>query len=240
MTDNIEALNEATSIQNEASLVFHKIVSMLDHGHVDMTEKSISFNVGALIKKSAYNSLEVVIRIGSNHEARLGKHKTKGHLVIAIETDELPARKQIDSFLERKEIAASFMRAFRSYAKKHHDHKAEHPKHREEIESEVNTPERFEELYGEVVKHVDEAVTNYGKTKDESGDVFSKFNIHKQETQKVTMTILQKDFFGGTEDEFASKFMKMVPETAHLQKVYKEKMISRLKTLYHAKVRSAL
>lgn len=240
MTQNTHILNEETVVDNEASLVFHKIVSMLDHGHVDFEENAIRFNVGALIKKSSYNNLGVLIRKGANTSPRIGKHRSKGHIYIVMETDTLPDRKKIDSFLERPSIAKSFLKAFGEYLSKFHEETDDNHKTKEELEDSVNSVEKFEEIYKEVVANVDEAIKEYEKTKGESASVFAKYNVAKMETQKLSLGILQGEFFGNNEDEFAAKFLKSVPAANHLQKEFKDKMLSRLRSLYVSKIKHGL
>lgn len=233
-------LLEKKGHESRASLVFHKIVSMLDHGHVDFSEKSVKFNIGALVKHSSYNHLNVFIRKGSAFGARLGIHKKDHSSVIVIETDELPSRDKIDTFLESTKVAKSFIAAVAKYLEKLHKEDPDAHKTSDEMESHTNTTERFEEIYNEIVKSVDEAITKFNANKAETGKVFDKFNIIKQETQKATHSLVEKEYFGSSESEFTKKYISENGTAAHFNKDMKNKLESRLKSLYMSKIKPLL
>jgi len=213
---------------------------MLDHGHVDFSEKVITFNVGGLIKQSAYNKLVVTIRKGNNTAARLGVHRTNGTAHIVIETDKLPARDKIDSFLEDAGRAKSFMAAFSKYLNTMHADDPDAIKHADELQAEINAPGKVEEIYDEIVKSVDEAIEAYKKEHDSAHEVFGRFNITKQETQKATLGLVRSERFGNGPDEFAKKFFGASSHAAHLNKEGKEKILSRLKSMYISKIHPML
>lgn len=233
-------LTEKQGHQSRASLVFHKIISMLDHGHVDFTEKHVKFNIGALVKDSSYNNVNVLIRKGSNSGARLGISKADHASYVVIETPTLPTRDKIDSFLESDKVAKSFITAVSQYLAKLHHEDPEAHKTSDEMQSITNTPERFEEIYGEIVRSVDEAIEKYNASKEETGKAFTKFNVIKQETQKITHGLVAKEYFGNSEGEFAKKFIAANTDAAHFDKDMKVKLESRLKTLYISKVKPLL
>jgi hypothetical protein len=221
---------------NEATLVFHKLLSMLDKGHVDVTATDVTFNVGAVIKSSSYNNLVVKIRQGAVSSTKLGIHKVNQKKYIIIETPEVPTKEHLVDFLENVETAKPFISAFEKYLVYVHQEPKNAHKTKDEMVHVVNNDQKFEEMYNTIVKSVDAAIDSYRKARGEGEQLFNKFNVGKQETQKITHSILRNEAFGKNEAEFATKFMKEVPEVEHLNKDMKEKMESRLKSLYVSKI----
>ena len=231
-------LTENKNLKTEATLVLHKIINMVDNGHVDMNEADIRFNVGPMIHKGAYDALKVVIRKADKISVKLGKSK-EGTPVIVVDTKKLPERKQIDSLLSEKDIFDGFVTAFVSYLQNVHDHTADHSKHDAEVEVDNNS--NFEDNYNALIAEFNKSnVEAYTKAAEEvQTQVNNNANIIKHETTKLSIKNLQKEYLGTTENEFLA-IVKKLPgfkKFDRLQKELSTKLDSRLKTYFTASVK---
>lgn len=235
-------LNESKNLKNEATLVLHKIIHMVDNGHVDMGEADIRFAVGPMVHKGSYDNLQVVIRKGSVKSVRLGRSKDGKGAFIVIETDKLPDRKGIDSMLEQTEFFNGFVEAFVLYLQKLHDMSAEYNKHDDEVEAENN--ENFEDNYNALIAEFAESnVKAYERAVGEVNDhIDNNANIIKKETRSLSVKKLQSEYLGTSEAEFLS-VIKKLPTFKKFDRIKKElkvKLESRLKTYYKTSVRPLL
>jgi hypothetical protein len=234
-------LTESKSLKNEATLVLHKIIHMVDNGHVDMSENDIRFAVGPMIHKGAYDKLKVVVRKADKVGVRLGKVRDGEGAVIVVDTKKLPARDKIDSLLSETEVFNGFVEAFVQYLQKLHDHDAEHDKYAPE--KEVEHSGNFEENYNALIAEFNEKLSEYENAHGEvHSHVNNNANVIKHETTKLSIKQLQKDYLGNTEDEFMS-IVKKLPgynKFDHLAKELKTKLESRLKSYYNTTVKPKL
>lgn len=230
-------LNESKSVKNEATLVLHKILHMIDHGHVDVTDKDIRFAVGPMIHMGAYNKLQVVIRKANSIGVKLGKLREGEGSVIVIDTKTLPERTKIDNLLSEKEVFEGFITAFTKYLSTVHDHKADHPQHASEAARSNN--DNFEANYNALVAEFGEKIEEYQKAHDEvHSHVNNSADIIKHETTKISLRELQKEYLGTTEAEFLG-LVKKLPGYTKFEKIEKElstKLDSRLKAYYNTTV----
>lgn len=235
-------LTENKNLKNEATLVLHKIIHMVDSGHVDMGESDIRFAVGPMVHKGSYSNLTVVIRKADKIAVRLGKTREGDGAAIVIDTKNLPDRKSIDALLSEKEVFNGFVDAFVDYLQKLYDRTAEHPKHDDEVEGENNS--NFEDNYNALVAEF--AKRNVEAYKTAFQEVHSHVNnnadIIKHETTKLSLKNLQKEYLGTTEAEFLG-LVKKLPgfrKFDRIQKELKSKLDSRLKAYYLASVQPLL
>jgi hypothetical protein len=231
-------LTENKNLKTEATLVLHKIINMVDNGHVDMNDSDIRFSVGPMIHKGSYDGLKVVIRKAEKISVKLGKTK-EGAPVIVIDTKKLPERKKIDSLLSEKDIFDGFVTAFVSYLQNIHDHLADHPKHDAEVEVDNNS--NFEDNYNALIAEFTKSnVEAYTKAAEEvQSQVNNNANIIKTETTKLSIKNLQKEYLGTSEAEFLG-IVKKLPgfkKFEHLQKELSSKLDSRLKTYFTSSVK---
>lgn len=230
-------LNESKNLTNEATLVLHKILHMIDNGHVDESDKDIRFSVGAMIHKGAYSRLKVVIRKAETVSVKLGKVRDGEESVIVINTKKLPARDKIDSLLSEKTVYDGFIAAFIKYLSNVHDHKSDHPKHASE-ELHHNTT-NFEDNYKALIGEFEEKMTEYTSAHDEvHSHVNNSADIIKHETTKLSIKELQKEMLGTSEAEFMS-IVKKLPGYKKFEKLDKElvtKLDSRLKSYFNTTV----
>lgn len=233
-------LTENKNLKNEATLVLHKIISMVDNGHVDATEDSLRFSVGALIHKGAYNKLFVVIRKGTEG-MQLGRSKTaEGVSAIVIGVDKLPDRKNIDTLLSKTDNFNKFVETFVTYLVRVHDHQGDHDKH--DSEREVENNEGFEENYAALIAEFNDTnVSQYEKAvADVTGSTKDNGSAIHQEVSKLSLGNLKKEFIGNSEAEFLA-LVKKLPAYEKFTKIDKalaQKLEARLKTFYNGSIRS--
>lgn len=213
-------LNESKNFRNEATLVLHKIIHMVDNGHVDMGENDIRFGVGPMVHKGSYDGLTVVIRKGGTETVRLGKTKDDKP-VIVIDTPKLPDRKEIDSMLEKRVFFDGFISAFSLYLQKMHNPNADYNKHADELELENN--ENFEDNYNALVAEFAKTnVEDFKKAIDEvNNHIDNNANLIKKETRKLSVDRLKSEYLGTSEAEFLS-IVKKLPTYKKFDRIKKE------------------
>lgn len=235
-------LNENKNLKTEASLVLHKIIHMVDGGHVDMGESDIRFAVGPMIHKGAYDKLQVVIRKADKIAVRLGKPREGEGAVIVIDTKKLPERKKIDALLSETEVFNGFVEAFVGYLQKLHDHDAEHGKHDAEVEVDNNS--NFEDNYNALITEFTKSnIEPYKNAFQEvHGHVNNNANVIKHETTKLSLKNLQKEYLGTTDTEFLGLVKKLpgFKKFDHIQKELTSKLDSRLKAYFISSIKPLL
>lgn len=235
-------LNENKNLMNEATLVLHKIIYMVDGGHVDINDNDIRFYVGPMIHKGAYNKVKVVIRKGPEILVRLGRIRDTDEVAIVVDTKELPARDKIDTLLSEKEIFDGFVSAFVAYLTNIHDHNGKYEKHASELE--IENSESFEDNYNELIKSFQkENIETYKKAVEElESHVNNNANMIKSETTKLSIKNLQKEYLGTNEQEFLSIIKKnpLFKKFEYVQKEKTEKLTSRLKTYFASVIKPML
>jgi hypothetical protein len=231
-------LNESKSLNNEATLVIHKIMHMIDNAHVDYSDAGIRFSVGAVIHKGAYNGLQVVFRSGKTSAVRLGKDSRGKPTIVIDVVGDLPERKKIDTYLGKTEIFNAFVQEFTKYLKVLHDHAGEHSKYDHEVGSE-NT-ENFELNYNALISaFTDKNIAEYKKVvKSIEDGIVGMADMTKREAYTLSVKKLQKDYLGTTEAEFLATIKKLeeYKKFDNIDKELSGKLESRLKTYYHSTV----
>lgn len=235
-----DTLVEGSSYENEATLVLHKIVDMVDHGHVDVsdTSETMTFNVGQLIKKGAYKNLEVIIRKrGKNTKPRFGVSQKTGKMAIVMDVAKLPDRLEIDSLLSKKEMVAAFKEAFVKYLEIGHDHddfNGHEPTNHEKRKNH-NNPKTFEESYAKLLKAIKNNIKSFESAALQASNEIENIGHHgKQEVHKIAIRRLASEYFGANEKEFKGVTSKL-PEAefmSHLETEFKKKVEARLGDFY--------
>lgn len=227
-------LTENKNLKNEATLVLHKIISMVDNGHVEVTDSAMRFSVGAMIHKGAYNKLYVVVRKGESG-VQLGRSRTaEGVSAIVVGVDKLPDRKGIDTLLSKTETFNKFVEAFVTYLTRVHDHQGEHDKHDDEME--VENTGNFEDNYKALIAEFESTnIDSYKKAVAEvTGSTEGNANSIHQEVSKMSLGNLKKEYIGTSEAEFLA-LVKKLPSYDKFTKIDKAmaaKADARLKTYY--------
>lgn len=230
--------------ETEASLVLHKIIDMLDHGHVEMGEdgSKISFNVGQLIKKSPYKNLNVIIRKKDGKpKVRFGFSKNTGQLSIVIDTPKLPERHNIDDFLHKTEMADSFKKAFVEYLDVAHDPDGfnEHEPTNHEKKKTHNDRKTFEQNYAALVNAVKKATKKFESSAIEAQNhIGDTAHAGKKEMFKLSIRQLATEFLGNNLKEFI-KVVHKLPEAefiGHLETELKKKIQTRLEDYFEDRI----
>lgn len=235
----LAVLNEAhKSYENEATLILHKITDMIDDAHVDYTENQIKFNVGQLIKKGKYKNLGVVIRKSSSNKMRFGIANQSGQMAIVIDTIKFPQRHMIDDFLNNKNNAEKFVKAFHEYLEIGHNHNSEENEIEltsHEQKNKNNTRESFETSYNALVKAINEKIKEFKSvTREVESQVNATGHHGKRLMLKTTINKLIKEYFGSSEREFNGIVGKL-PEAKFIQTLQpdlKKKVLSRITDFY--------
>lgn len=237
-------LTEKTkSYTNEAILVLHKIVSMVDNAHVDINDRDIRFAIGPMIKKGSYNDVMVVIRKQpANGRARLAKMNNADKFAIVIDAKELPSRKEIDTFLSKQDVFDSFVDAFAYYLENYHDYSGEYEKYEPELE--IENTEKFEDNYNALIAEFNETnVDAFNKAAAElKSKIESTSNIISKHSYNIAIKNLQKEYIGTNESEFLVIIRKLgaFDKFLNIGKDLRQKLESRLKTYFATNVKPLL
>jgi len=228
----IERINNS---QNEADMVLHQIISNVDESHVDYTDDRLDFNVGIMVKRSAYSRLFVsIIKADSDGSLiRLAKNNQKDGYTIVINTPNYPNRMEIDSFISSKDVYNKIKNEVVLFIENYQQTKDEF-KTTYETNKEINTDENFEKLYSRVISEMKKRVEEY---KEISSDINDKIERTANEAEKQilvrSLEKLKDDYFGNT----LKKFKRIAAETidvdmTRFEKEYKKKFDTRLEDFY--------
>lgn len=224
---------------NEADLVFHKILDNVNHGHVDFQENKLLFNVGNIIKNSKYAKLYLVIRHGTDEKVRLGADK-QGNLNIVIDTEKkLPSHTELHSFLDDAKIIKDFKREFTKVLRQTPD-SDEAPELSTSHEIVKDSNANFEDIYKNIIKLAEKNIHNYKEAIKHLEERKTK-TVHASKHSVIAsaMEKLHNDAFGDSFGTFRSKIFKDFGEKInHLTADNKKKLISRLESFYEQKVKS--
>jgi len=231
-------LEYSKPIDNEIDLVYQRILDNLDDGHFDALDDKIMFNVGIIIKDSAYNNLHFVIRKAKENKVRLGKGKDgKPAIVVDAKKRKLPSRKNIDTFLEDVELAKQIKEELKKYLELYFDGDAE-------VDASTNYEKKkgfnsgFEDHLTKLIAAIDKKINNFHEAKSFINNRHSgTANVAKQEQLAAAKKALLDDEFGGTFNNFKSIVLKL-PEAEfvnHLESEAKKKVLSRLESYYEHK-----
>jgi hypothetical protein len=230
-------LEYSKSVANEIDLIYQKLLDNLDNGHVDSSEETneLSFNMGKIMKDSAYNNLVFMIRAGQTPAVRLGKQKESGKSMIVVDkSGKLPTREKLMAFLESTKYADRIKKSIKRYLERHHEFNSEvDPATNYEKKKATNAD--FEGGYDKLVKAIDKKLKTYGDAKGQLKiDHDKSANLAKREIVQAAMRSLFDEEFGGTFEAFKSIALKL-PEAAFVKQLdgeQKNKVMARLESYY--------
>jgi len=228
----IEKIN---NMENEADIVMHQIINVIDDAHVEYTDDRLDFNIGVMIKRSTYTRLWMTIIRESDESIRLAKNKstTKDGYTIVIETDDYPSRKMIDTFLSNKNIYSGVKRQVVIFAENYKEDSNEFETGYESDKA-MNTDANFERLYDTVVKQIKKKIEEYKQIAiDLNHQLDSTANEAEKQMYVRSLEKLKDEYFGDT----FKKFKKIAAEAidvdlTRFEKEYKQKFDSRLEDYY--------
>lgn len=226
----IEKINNTA---NEADIVLHEIMSNIDTSHVDYSEGRLDFNVGIMVKRSSYSRLFMTILADDEFSCKLAKNLKRKGLSIVISTPTYPKRMEVDSFLSNKKIYNKVKEVLVQFIDEFMEDDDEFRVTYEE-NKEINTDEKFEELYMQVIEEMKERVEEYKKIRDDMNNELERTaNEARKETLIRGMEKLKDEYFGNT----FKKFKKIAGETmdvdlTRFQKEFKQKFDQRLEDFY--------
>lgn len=226
------------AFDNEADLVYQSILDNLDHGHIDSsTTEKLLFNVGIIIKDSAYNNLNFAIHKSDENNVRLGTDKNDKPTIVVFTTKKLPTRMNIDTFLEAPEIADKVKKQLKKYLELYHDNETEtEPSTSYEQVKGVN--KSFEEHFDKLIKAIEQKIKDFHGAKGYMKNKHSSTgNVGKQQILQSAIDHLFKSEVGGSFEEFRNIVLKLenAAFVKQLDPEMKKKFLSRLESYYEHK-----
>lgn len=228
-------MEKINNTDNEADIVLHQVINNVDESHVDYTNDRLDFNVGIMVKRSTYTRLFITILREADESVRLAKNmqSDKDGYTIVIETDDYPSRADIDMFLSNKGVYNSVKQQVSVFID---NYKETGDEFKTEYESakEINSPEQFEQLYGEVIKEMKKRVEEYKQVAiDLNHQLENTANQVEKQTLVRSLEKAKEDRFGDT----FKKFKKIAGETVgvdltRFDKETKAKFDTRLEDFY--------
>lgn len=224
----------------QAILIIKKIIDMVDDGHVDYTNSTLTFNVGSLIHDKRYKNLDIKIIKSDKNEILIGRHKSDEKHSIFIKTSKYPTRNDIDTFLENDIDISHFKYTLVKYfndanidsTKDYNDSKNEKIK-------KLNSNDEFEKIYHDLTHKLDEIYSQYSKAKKDLENRYNKASndLGEKEIIKSSLNKLKNNMLGHNFNEFKSKALKLLDDKFNLlNKEYKDKLLSRLENFYESKL----
>jgi hypothetical protein len=220
-------------------LVLQQVIDGIDDGHVDCAEDRMTFNIGNLINQPKLKGLDVIVRKMAPGESpiRLAQNKD-GNFVIVIDTDELPNRSDLDSYLSSKEIYGGFGQAYNSYIGKHFDPTKEYDKNDTEKHLDFNNRDGFEKSFMELLKGIEDTNGKYNQSLTELDKEGENVAHHgRKQTLELARQNLRDEYIGKDAKEFIAKVLKL-PQAEFsnsLDKTWRGKLDSRLSNYYDSK-----
>lgn len=231
---------ESMASDNLLKMAYLKIIDNVDDGHVNVTDKYYSFNLGNIIGQSTYDDIDVRIQLNDgryNNDVKLGE--IKGKYTIVIFVGKLPKRQEIDTLLsDNKNILNGFIREFKKFKSLNlTDSKNTDKKYRSEKENALFDRSELENNYNKFASDIRAKVEEYNKTKQElesqKETVASDF---KKASIELAITNLKKDMIGTNYKEFIKKMSKLESGDFmnYLDKDMVKKLKHRLESLYNS------
>lgn len=227
---------------NQSDIIYHSILDNLDHGHIDMDENLIKFNVGKIIKNSSYDQLDIILKKSDKDTVKLGTHKDTGKLAIVVFTKaNLPKeRTNVDKFLENPSLAGKIKKVIQNYLEMHYDTSTE--KEADSVSS-YEKPKlyatKFEEHYKTLINDIKRVMKDYA---DAKRFLISKAGTTGNEAKRsVTQSAIKasyKQHFGDSFKEFTSKLKGLEGSKflEHIPKELKTKALARLESFYDQEI----
>jgi hypothetical protein len=233
-------LIEKGNAENNADLIYQKMLDVLDNAHIDFDEDMISFHIGRIIKNSNVD-LNLVIRQAGKDDIALGKNKKNGALTIVISVrGELPARKEIDAFLSKDRKRAQTVKSLISqYINTYYKSESPsliHTKYEEEVEANSSLDDRYEKL----IKTMKERINDYNGMIEDLKDDMETENMGTREAAKRAMSQLRKEQFGNDVDEFKKIAMGLFGVSKMMSKENKDLLNNRLDSFYDQKIKTLI
>lgn len=227
---------------NQSDIIYHSILDNLDHGHIDMGDDTVKFNVGKIIKNSAYDNLNVLLKKSKVDDVRLGTHKESGiPTIVVLTAAQLPKeRTNVDKFLENPELAKKIKKVIQNYLEIHHDTSKEKEA---DSASSYEKPKlyatKFEEHYKTLINDIKRMMKDYT---DAKRYLIAKAGTTGNEAKRsITQSAIKASYnqhFGESFKEFLSK-LKGVEGSKfldHIPKELKEKALARLESFYDQEI----
>lgn len=217
---------------NSAQLILQRIIDMADDGHLEYSDERITINIGRLIKNKQLNNLSLIIRKNSTPNIRMGIDNDENN-VIVIDTKTLPKREKIDSFLAHARYFDRIVEKINEYLTKYHKENDSDEESSYEKRQNNNSRESFENNFAELKSKINDSVQEYKKSKKSlEREMNSTGAPSRKEMLTLAIKKLKDDILGATSKEFISKTLKDVDFVNHLDKEWKNKLISRLEDYY--------
>lgn len=226
----IERINNS---HNEADIVLHQVMNNVDESHVDYGDDRLDFNIGIMIKRSAYSRLYLTIIKSKTNSVKLAKNMQKDGYSIVVNSTSYPKRMQIDDFIGKKAIYNLIKNELIIFIENYKSDKNEFNTSYE-TNKEINTDEHFEKLYNTVIAEMKKRISEY---KDIAADIQKQIeetaNEEKRQILVRSLEKLKDEYFGDT----FKKFKKIAAEAidvdmTRFEKEYKKKFDTRLEDFY--------
>lgn len=227
---------EIQVLTEKHDLVLQQIIDAIDSSHIDYSEDNIRFDIGSVTGQPKLKGLGLLIRKAQEDQVRLGK---KGdEYCIVIDAESLPSRKELDIFLSGQEVYGQFANAYQSYMTNYFDKTKEYDITDTQRKLATNNRDSFEEYYTKLLQ----AITDHtGQYETALGDIDSQVAAMGNHGKKLALELakenLRNEFIGKDSNDFVSKVLKLpgAEFVNDLDKTWKEKLESRLSSLYSGK-----
>ena len=234
--EQIEPTKERLSGKTSQNILsYQSMLSTLDDSHVDKHGSGWQFNYGTITGISKFKNLDVRVSKGSSEYIKLGKIKDSEKYIIAVSTNEIPKRMDIDSFFDDEDIMKQFVKCLDEYSSIEIDGDIS-PTNQERKES-FFKKDNFEEHYDKLTDAINNKIAEYKKALEEVESSKSA-NVFKGASIETAKQQLKKEYIGNSEKEFLKNVFKY-PEAefvGYLEKESKDKIIRRLTDYYEQKL----
>ncbi len=238
----IETRSKPQNLTEKYDLVLQQVIDGVDNGHVDYLDSKITFDIGEISDTPKLRGLKLVIRQGKSDSIKLGHSKDDTYAIVIDTTQPLPERKSIDTFLASKQVYAGFKKAYENYVNNHHDKNKEYDSNDVENRVKHNSRESFEENYNGLIEAIRGQNKQYlAAVAEIDKELDNIANVGRKHALILAKEKLKDDYLGKSDKEFISKSLAL-PEaefSKHLEKEWKEKLESRLKSYYNANGRKS-
>lgn len=226
-------IERISNTKNEADIILHQIFNNLDESHVDYEHERLDFNVGIMIKRSAYSKLYVTVIAANKTSVKLAKNNSRDGFTIVIHTTDYPKRMEIDSFLSSKGIYNKVKEVLINFIDNYQENDDEFRTTYED-NKQINTDATFERLYNEVIAAVKKRVNEYEKiAQDIENDIESTADEGRKQTLIRSLETLKDEYFGNTFKKFKKIASEVIDvDMTRFQKEYKKKFDTRLEDFY--------
>lgn len=222
-----------------SQVAYQKLLDNLDLGHINYSKNRLEFSIGRIIKDSRLDNLFMVIRKESEDSVKYASYKNKeDEKVIVIDTQKYPKRINVDKFLSND---PKLHKAVLKYISKFVGETEfdDEPKNDIEFKKTYNTKEKFEEAYEKLMDVINKINAEYTSASNELDNESAKsINYAKRLAFNQAREHLKDDYFGNSSKEFISILSKTEEGKFinHLEKEFKNMLMSRLDDFYESKI----